>query len=59
MADEQKAPKKIVDDTPISPVRPYNNERRNSLENHLKHRPDRSELIESMRFAQFDAAPCS
>lgn len=31
-----------VDDAPISPI-----ERKNSLENHLQHRPERSELIES------------
>ncbi|KAM0422904.1 hypothetical protein ACHAPD_001372 [Fusarium lateritium] len=45
MADttEQQQPK-LVDDSPISPV-----ERRNSLEAHLKHRPERSELVESER----------
>lgn len=41
---EKKAP--IVDDTPISGVRP-NNERKNSLENYLQHRPERAELVES------------
>ncbi len=35
-----------VDETPISPVRP-DNARKNSLENHLMHRPNRSELVES------------
>ncbi|KAF4997078.1 hypothetical protein FGRMN_4109 [Fusarium graminum] len=33
---------KLVDDSSISPV-----ERRNSLEAHLKHRPERAELVES------------
>jgi hypothetical protein len=33
---------KLVDDSSISPV-----ERRNSLEAHLKHRPERTELVES------------
>lgn len=43
MADttEQQQPN-LVDDSPISPV-----ERRNSLEAHLKHRPERAELVES------------
>ncbi|KAI0105806.1 hypothetical protein F4814DRAFT_452186 [Daldinia grandis] len=46
MADENKEQQQIsVDKTPISPIRP-NGERRNSLEQHLKQRPDRSELIE-------------
>ena len=36
-----------VDETPISPSRP-NAGRKNSLEEHLKHRPERHELIESM-----------
>jgi len=57
MADEQKPAEKPVDQTPISPVRPYNNERRNSLENHLKHRPDRSELIEKNILPASNAAP--
>lgn len=33
---------KLVDDSSISPI-----ERRNSLEAHLKHRPERAELVES------------
>ena len=49
MADttEQQAP--VVDDTPISPVRADrpDNARKNSLENHLQRRPDRSQLVES------------
>lgn len=35
-----------VDETPISPSRP-NPARKNSLEHHLAHRPDRQELINS------------
>jgi hypothetical protein len=46
MADttEQQQQPKLVDESPISPV-----ERRNSLEAHLKHRPERSELVESKK----------
>lgn len=32
----------VVDETPISPVR--SNERRNSLEKHLQHRPEAQDL---------------
>ena len=35
-----------VDETPISPSRP-NAGRKNSLEQHLMHRPERQELVES------------
>ncbi len=35
-----------VDETPISPSRP-NAARKNSLEQHLMHRPERQELVES------------
>lgn len=45
MASEDQP--KIVDDTPISPIRP-NQGRKNSLEQHLQHRPDRAELVDSM-----------
>ncbi|CEI65206.1 hypothetical protein FVEN_g12574 [Fusarium venenatum] len=53
MADttEQQQPK-LVDDSPISPV-----ERRNSLEAHLKHRPERSELVEKNILPASTAAP--
>ncbi|KAF5238589.1 hypothetical protein HYE67_009397 [Fusarium culmorum] len=53
MADttEQQQPK-LVDDSPISPV-----ERRNSLEAHLKHRPERSELVEKNILPASNAAP--
>lgn len=43
-ADKKPAP---VDETPISPVRRPDHERKNSLENHLMHRPDRAELVGS------------
>lgn len=43
---EQQTP--AVDDTPIS-GRP-NVERKNSLEAHLQHRPERNELIKSEKF---------
>ena len=48
MADENTV--SAVDESPISPIRP-NNERRNSLEQQLKQRPDRSELVESTRIS--------
>lgn len=45
MADENtKQPEPAVDETPISPSK----ERKNSLEDHLRHRPDRHELVDSM-----------
>ena len=46
MADRGDAPE-AVDETPISPSRP-NPGRKNSLEYHLGHRPDRQELVDSM-----------
>ncbi|KAH9903747.1 RPEL repeat protein [Xylariomycetidae sp. FL2044] len=52
MADESKAPN-TVDETPISPVR----ERRNSLEEQLKHRPERAELVEKNILPASTAAP--
>lgn len=44
MADNEQnqTPAKPVDDAPISPI-----ERKNSLENHLMHRPDRAALVDS------------
>ncbi|KAI1396541.1 hypothetical protein F4819DRAFT_475005 [Hypoxylon fuscum] len=55
MADENQ-PKPSVDETPISPIRP-NNERRNSLEQHLQHRPERAELVEKNILPASTAAP--
>ncbi|KAI0879798.1 uncharacterized protein GGS22DRAFT_176760 [Annulohypoxylon maeteangense] len=54
MADDNSKP--AIDETPISPIRP-NNERRNSLEQHLKQRPDRSELVEKNILPASTAAP--
>ena len=42
--EQQQTP--IVDETSISPIRP-NHERKNFLNNHLLHRPERAQLIES------------
>ncbi|KAL0468139.1 hypothetical protein QR685DRAFT_555329 [Neurospora intermedia] len=42
-------PAPAIDETPISPSRP-NPQRKNSLEQHLKHRPVRQELVKSMMF---------
>lgn len=46
MSDNVPQETQIIDETPISPIRP-NQGRKNSLENHLQHRPERSELVES------------
>ncbi|KAK5992926.1 MKL/myocardin-like protein 2 [Cladobotryum mycophilum] len=55
MADTTETPP-IVDETPISPVR-ENSARKNSLSNHLKHRPDRAELIDKNILPDSKAAP--
>lgn len=52
MADDNKTSQSPIDDgpiddTPISPSRP-NPERKNSLVQHLMHRPEREELVQSM-----------
>lgn len=41
--EQNQSATKPVDEAPISPI-----ERKNSLENHLQHRPDRAELVDSM-----------
>lgn len=47
MADNVEAQDpRSVDETPISPILP-NHVRKNSLEHHLTHRPERAELVES------------
>ncbi|KAI1383983.1 RPEL repeat protein [Hypoxylon trugodes] len=51
MADENK-PQSAIDESPISPI-----ERRNSLEQHLKQRPERSELVEKNILPASNAAP--
>ncbi|CRK32959.1 hypothetical protein BN1723_016485, partial [Verticillium longisporum] len=48
---------KPVDDTPISPARPGASDRKNSLENHLLHRPAREELVEKNILPSSHAAP--
>ncbi|KAK4136251.1 hypothetical protein BT67DRAFT_375485 [Trichocladium antarcticum] len=45
-----------VDETPISPSRP-NPARRNSLEHHLSHRPERQQLVEKNILPASTAAP--
>ncbi|KAM3525149.1 hypothetical protein MY4038_007423 [Beauveria bassiana] len=54
MADnEQKqSDAKPVEDAPISPI-----ERKNSLENHLMHRPDRAALVDKNILPASSAAP--
>lgn len=44
---EQGDSTRAIDETPISPSRP-NAARKNSLEYHLSHRPERQELVDSM-----------
>jgi hypothetical protein len=46
MAEHEDSSRNI-DETPISPSRP-NPGRKNSLEYHLSHRPERQELVDSM-----------
>ncbi|KAI0107294.1 RPEL repeat protein [Hypoxylon sp. NC0597] len=55
MTDENKS-QSSIDETPISPIR-QSNERRNSLEQHLRQRPDRSELVEKNILPASTAAP--
>ncbi|KAK2606378.1 hypothetical protein QQS21_003197 [Conoideocrella luteorostrata] len=45
-----------VDETPISPIRP-DAARKNSLENHLIHRPNRTELVDKNILPASSAAP--
>ncbi|CCF37005.1 hypothetical protein CH063_08438 [Colletotrichum higginsianum] len=54
MADDNATSQPPVDETPIS--RPPG-ERKNSLENHLQHRPNRAELIEKNILPASNAAP--
>lgn len=55
--EENAAQTPAVDETPISVTGP-NPARKNSLVNHLLHRPDRHELIESMPSAPLAAHAC-
>ncbi|KAK1753449.1 hypothetical protein QBC47DRAFT_386419 [Echria macrotheca] len=57
MADQENTQQQPpVDETPISPSRP-NAARKNSLENHLLHRPERQELVEKNILPASSAAP--
>ncbi|KAK4153373.1 hypothetical protein C8A00DRAFT_15395 [Chaetomidium leptoderma] len=56
MATDKEEITKTVDETPISPSRP-NPARKNSLEYHLSHRPDRQELVEKNILRSSTAAP--
>ncbi|KOS23416.1 MKL/myocardin-like protein 2 [Escovopsis weberi] len=53
---DHNATESAVDETPISPVN-SNPDRKNSLSNHLAHRPDRSELIDRNILINSKAAP--
>ncbi|KAK1624058.1 hypothetical protein BDP81DRAFT_465003 [Colletotrichum phormii] len=55
MSDENtKTPQSVVDETPITHPA---GERKNSLEAHLQHRPDRTELVEKNILPASNAAP--
>ncbi|GKT65037.1 RPEL repeat protein [Colletotrichum tofieldiae] len=54
MADENNTSQPPVDETPISHPP---GERKNSLENHLQHRPNRAELVEKNILPASNAAP--
>ncbi|KAI1500174.1 hypothetical protein F5X99DRAFT_387234 [Biscogniauxia marginata] len=55
MADNS-TPEPVIDETPISPIR-SNTGRRNSLEQHLKQRPERSELVNKNILPASNVAP--
>ncbi|KAF7547445.1 hypothetical protein G7Z17_g7718 [Cylindrodendrum hubeiense] len=55
MTDVEQTPR-LIDETPISPIRP-NHGRKNSLENHLIHRPERAELVDKNILPASTAAP--
>ncbi|KAH6608997.1 rpel repeat [Trichoderma cornu-damae] len=56
MADTTESQVPAVDETPISSVR-TNTNRKNSLSNYLKHRPERSELVGKNILPDSTAAP--
>ncbi|KAI1192833.1 hypothetical protein F5X97DRAFT_316147 [Nemania serpens] len=56
MASTQETPSAAIDKTPISPV-DTGRVRKMSLEEHLKHRPDRSELVDKNILPDSTAAP--
>jgi len=47
----------VIDETPISPVRPASHKRQDSLEKHLQHRPDPQELKDRHILLDTNAAP--
>ncbi|KAH7327351.1 hypothetical protein BKA65DRAFT_406301 [Rhexocercosporidium sp. MPI-PUGE-AT-0058] len=47
----------VIDESPISPVRPSSHLRQNSLEKHLQHRPDPQELKDRHILLDTTAAP--
>ena len=55
MAAEDRS--EVIDETPISPVRPASHVRQNSLEKHLQHRPDPKELRDRHILLDTNAAP--
>lgn len=54
---EQEPREAVIDETPISPVRPASHVRQNSLEKHLQHRPDPQELKDRHILLDTNAAP--
>ncbi|KAH7133437.1 hypothetical protein B0J13DRAFT_102220 [Dactylonectria estremocensis] len=56
MADNIEENPTVIDETSISPIVP-NHGRKNSLENHLIHRPERAELVEKNILPASTAAP--
>ncbi|KAH7153008.1 hypothetical protein EDB81DRAFT_931407 [Dactylonectria macrodidyma] len=56
MADNIEQNPTAVDETSISPIIP-NSGRKNSLEHHLTHRPERAELVEKNILPASTAAP--
>jgi len=54
---EQDSRESVIDETPISPVRPASHVRQNSLEKHLQHRPDPKELKDRHILLDTNAAP--
>jgi len=56
MAENQEDRSAVIDETPISPVRP-GHVRQNSLEKHLQQRPDPQELKDRHILLDTNAAP--
>ncbi|RKU41276.1 hypothetical protein DL546_000589 [Coniochaeta pulveracea] len=56
MADENKTTERPMDESAIAPSQPHS-QRKSSLEHHLAHRPDKSELVERNILPGSNAAP--